>query len=101
MKLTSYCVEEAGVKHHLMETLVIDKSGRSINGNDGWQLAQMVKQQGKLSTLSNSKLLSSFCHHQALHVSCQSRAVSKVKITKLYWVLKSTLRFLLISQNLT
>jgi hypothetical protein len=77
-----------------METLVIDKSGGSINGNDGWQLVRTIKQRGKLSTLSDSKLRGSFDHRQAPSVSCQSCAVSKIEIGKLYRVPKSTIRFL-------
>jgi hypothetical protein len=97
----SYCVNGAGSRAPLgrpqcrsMETLVIDKSGGSINGNDGWQLVRTIKQRGKLSTLSDSKLRGSFDHRQAPSVSCQSCAVSKIEIGKLYRVPKSTIRFL-------
>jgi hypothetical protein len=82
-----------GVESRSMETLVVDKSVGSINGNDGWQLVPTIKQRGKLSTLSNSKRRKSFDYHQALSVSCQSCTVSKIKIGKLYWVPKSTRRF--------
>jgi hypothetical protein len=77
-----------------METLLIDKSSGSINGDDGWQLVRTIKQRGKLSTLNGSKLRGSFDHRQAPSVSCQSRAVSKIEIGKLYRVPKSTIRFL-------
>jgi hypothetical protein len=43
-----------------METLVIDESGGSINGNDGWLLVRTIKQRGNLSTLSDSKFGVSF-----------------------------------------
>jgi hypothetical protein len=45
-----------------METVVIDKSGGSINGNDCWQLIRTIKQRRKLSTVSDSKLRGSFDH---------------------------------------
>jgi hypothetical protein len=48
-----------------METVVIDKLGGSINGNDGWQLVRTIKQRGKMSTVSDSKLRDSFDHRQA------------------------------------
>jgi hypothetical protein len=37
-----------------METVVIDKSGGSINGNDCWQLIRTIKQRRKLSTVSDT-----------------------------------------------
>jgi hypothetical protein len=43
-----------GVERRLMETLVIDKSGGSINKSDGWLLIRTIKQRGKLSTISDS-----------------------------------------------
>jgi hypothetical protein len=65
-----------------METLVIDKSGGSINGNDGWQLVRTIKQRRKLLTLCDSKLRDSFDPHQATSVPCKSCAVSKIEIGK-------------------
>jgi hypothetical protein len=53
----NYCVNGRGVERrsgvpqcHSMETVVIDKFGGSINGNDGWHLVRTIKQRGKLST---------------------------------------------------
>jgi hypothetical protein len=76
------------------ETLLTDKSSGSINGNDSWQLVRTIKQRGNLSTLNGSKPRGSFDHRQAPPVSCQSCAVSKIEIGKLYRVPKSTIRFL-------
>jgi hypothetical protein len=65
-----------------METLLIDKSSGSINGDDGWHLVRTIKQRGNLSTLNGSKLCGNSDHRQAPSVSCQSCAVSKSEIGK-------------------
>jgi hypothetical protein len=64
---------------------VIDKSGRSINGNEGWRLT--IVQRRKLSTLSDSKLRGSIDV-----VLCRSCAVSKAE--SYIGMSLSTIRFL-------
>jgi hypothetical protein len=99
----NYCVNGRGVERRSgvpqcrsMETVVIDKFGGSINGNDGWQLVRTIKQRGKLSTVSDSKLRGSFDHRQArlCRVSHVQYRKSKSENRKLYRVPKSTIRFL-------
>jgi hypothetical protein len=93
----NYCVNGRGVERRSgvpqccsTETVVIDKFGGSINGNGGWQLVRTIKQSGKLSTVSDSKLRGSFDNRLArlCRVSRVQYRKSKSENRKLYRVPK-------------